>query len=563
MSKYYFGIDLGTTNSAISFIDDERKVPQIIKVEGLPTVPSCVQLLNDGTYAVGREAYENRDKESAIYSVKRYMGTNKKIELVSDNGEHKVSLTPEEVSAKIIRHIIDEAEKTVGRNIIKEIVITVPAYFNNNQRRATKKAGELAGVKVAKIINEPTSASLAYGVEEADTSETIMIYDLGGGTFDVTILDVIKGIDSNDFDLLGLTGVSEGVNIIYSDGDTHLGGDDLDDILLNMVINKFKAEYDIDIKPEEKELYKLKVEKVKKQGTGNVFLNDDMDKRVVITYDDMEQATRIIYNKTKDIILRCIKACGGSIDFTKIVFVGGSTKNRYIKEFIKEDFPNTEILDTYKPDESVALGASVQALASEAGHIAINDVVPLSIGIRTKEGNKDLMSKILIHGNSLPCSRMVEYKVNDNQQGKIKVDVYQGDGRFIEENTFIGSLIFNLPTDVEKVAVKFQADLNGLLMCSLLTPYGMETLELANIFTIETTKESEQKNTLTDSIEDKIQRKKYVRLRNVIKRYDGTDKDLYDFDEAFKQGKGQEFVKEFKQRNMSNTINTGLDRIGD
>ena len=223
-----FGIDLGTTNSCISMMRAGTSVPKVIPLRNGNTLPSCVMLNRDGTFTVGIDAYNKRFEKSTIYSVKRYMGSDKIIHL--ESGSCCKDSTPEEVSAEILKELVIEASEYVGCDIIKDVTITVPAHFNDAQRRATQTAGRLAGLNVIGIINEPTSAGLLYGIDNAKSNQTIIVYDLGGGTFDVSILKVTKELKS--FPMLGINTNGEynktAINIIANDGDVHLGGDDID-----------------------------------------------------------------------------------------------------------------------------------------------------------------------------------------------------------------------------------------------------------------------------------------------------------------------------------------------
>lgn len=564
MSKYYFGIDLGTTNSAISYINDTDKVSKIIELEnGKTTLPSCVMLVNNNNkaeFVVGEEAYNNRYKPNAVYSVKSKMGTDSIINLNADG--LAVRLTPEEVSSKIIKELVVNAEKVFGKGNIKDVVITVPAYFNQLQREATKKAGELAGLNVTKIINEPTSASLVYGIEKSDKSEDILVYDLGGGTFDVTVLKVSKNADKDDFSFLdlGLGGDELNsdtvVDILASDGDTHLGGDDIDKELYNILKAKVKLDYDYDLADLYKEECILSLEKVKKNFGGEVDVHIKGEvKKVYVSSSDIDKASEIVIDKTLTIVNKCIKDSGVRY-VSKIVFVGGSTKGNLVKNRVKQEFPYTELLYGYKPDESVALGASIQAMADNVSDfVKVNDIVPLSIGLAVKDVKGNIVyNKIIKHGAKLPSVVSKVYTVKNKEKGVLNLDVYQGDSFMIEETVFLGRATFNVPDNIVDVEVEFLVDLNGILHCSLIYEDTKQEVELLNIFNskkednlIEKFEYDKDSNTDNKAKNESIERKKYARWKKVLINKGATAEDLAEFEKAFKKGAGKTFVNYFKK----------------
>ena len=473
-----FGIDLGTTNSCISMMKAHSSIPTIIPLDYGNTLQSCVMLNSDGTLTVGKEAYEHRYEKSTIYSVKRFMGTNKKIELV--NGEHRLVLTPEEVSAEILKELVKQAEKYTGSGVIKDVTITVPAHFNDAQRRATRSAGELAGLNVINIINEPTSAGLLYGLDNAKSNQTILVYDLGGGTFDVSILRITKELQS--FPLLGINMNGEynktSINIVGNDGDTALGGDDIDRNVTDYVISNVALQAEV-TENKVKEIIgtigyeelKLRLEKAKKSFNKsiNVPLRGYGDFTVELTGSQFEEECyRPIFNRTYDLISQAMSNSGiTAID--NIVLVGGSTKSQIIQRMLKEKFSHLNILNTFEPDLSVGLGASVSSATTLGiSKIAtITDVVPMSIGILSVDnsGHQEF-TKILKKDSQLPCSVEKEFSViNDDMD--INLTICQGEStRNIDALTNIGHL--TIKSDRYKghdLTVGFKCDLNGVLSC--------------------------------------------------------------------------------------------------
>ena len=472
----YFGIDLGTTNSCISMLKSNSSVPSVIPLKDGLTIPSCVMLNADGSFTVGKEAYEHRYEESTIYSVKRYMGSNKKIVLKA--GEREVTLTPEEVSAEILKAIVSQASEVVGEGVIKDVTITVPAHFNDAQRRATKSAGELAGLNVVGIINEPTSAGLLYGLDNAKSNQTILVYDLGGGTFDVSILSVTKELKA--FPVLNINCLGEynktSINIIGNDGDVALGGDDIDANVTSFVIDKIAQEAGISrnavlekITTRGYEELKLRLEKSKKEGLGVLIYNlpDYGEYTIMLNTKEVEEVCyRPLFNRTYDLISRAM-ATTGATQIDKIVLVGGSTKSKIIQSMLKDKFPHISIMNTFEPDLSVALGASISTSSTlgDSSIVAITDVVPMSIGliISDKYGNP-LYKKMLKKDTSLPCVYGERFDLIDVTRDII-FDIRQGEStNNLSKLVSIGKCVIKSDKYVgNKAYVCFKCDLNGVL----------------------------------------------------------------------------------------------------
>lgn len=476
--KISFGIDLGTTNSCISMIRSNSTLPEIIPLDGRNTIPSCVMLNEDGTLTVGREAYEHRYEKSTIYSVKRLMGTDKKIVLL--NGDARKEMTPIEVSAEILKAIVSKAEDYIGKGIIKKVTITVPAHFNDAQRRATKEAGEMAGLEVVGIINEPTSAGLLYGLDNAKSNQTILVYDLGGGTFDVSILRVTKELKA--FPLLGINTNGEynstSINIIGNDGDVALGGDDVDQYVTNYVLEKIAegASLTVDkvkelIGTEGLEELKLRLEKAKKVSQGLIIyeLEGRGKFEIPILGEEVEdKCYRPIFDRTYELVARAMASTGvTSID--RIVLVGGSTKSHIIQKMLKEKFPHLHIMNSFEPDLSVALGASISTATSLGiSKVAtITDVVPMSIGVLADVGdNAKEYVKILKKDKALPCIEEMEFNIRDTSQA-ISITVVQGESTFsLQTLLTIGNLqIQPEQYNGNSLTIGFKCDLNGVLSC--------------------------------------------------------------------------------------------------
>lgn len=505
--KISFGIDLGTTNSCISMIRSNSTLPEIIPLDGRNTIPSCVMLNEDGTLTVGKEAYEHRYEKSTIYSVKRLMGTDKKVVLL--NGGARKEMTPVEVSAEILKAIVSKAEDYIGKGIINKVTITVPAHFNDAQRRATKEAGEMTGLEVVGIINEPTSAGLLYGLDNAKSNQTILVYDLGGGTFDVSILRVTKELKA--FPLLGINTNGEynstSINIIGNDGDVALGGDDVDQYVTNYVLEKIAegASLTVDrvkeiIGLEGLEELKLRLEKAKKVSQGLIIyeLEGRGKFEIPILGEEVEEKCyRPIFDRTYELVARAMASTGvTSID--RIVLVGGSTKSHIIQKMLKEKFPHLHIMNSFEPDLSVALGASISTATSLGiSKVAtITDVVPMSIGVLADAGdNAKEYVKILKKDKSLPCIEEMEFNIRDTTQA-ISITVVQGESTFsLQTLLTIGNLqIQPEQYNGNSLTIGFKCDLNGVLSCYAIIGEKVMPIE------IEYSANSKSKNT-SDVIE--------------------------------------------------------------
>lgn len=557
------GIDLGTTNSCVAVMEGGE--PTVVpNSEGMRTTPSVVGFSKDGERLVGqiakRQAIANSDK--TVLSIKRDMGSDKKVKIEDKN------YTPQEISAMILQKLKNDAENYLGAKIT-QAVITVPAYFSDAQRQATKDAGRIAGLEVLRIINEPTAAALAYGLDKGTNKNAkILVYDLGGGTFDVSILEIGDGV----------------FEVLATAGDNKLGGDDYDNEIIKWVVDTFKKENGIDLNSDRMVIQRLKdaAEKAKielssvlKTSISLPFITADSNGPKHIDYElsraKFEQMTSYLTDKTLAAMKRAIADSKNSIDeIDKVILVGGSTRIPAVIETVKK-FTGKEPFKGINPDECVAIGAAIQAgvLVGEVKDVLLLDVTPLSLGIETMGG---IFTKLIDRNSTIPAKKSQIFSTASDNQPSVDIHILQGEREIASHNKTLGRFeltgIPPAPRGVPQIEVTFDIDANGIVHVTA-KDKGTSKEQSISITASTNLSDDEIKKAVEDAkkyeAEDK-ERKELVEIKNQadtivfgIEKFVNENGDKVSEDEKEKLKKASDDLKEALKSDNKDTIKTALD----
>jgi molecular chaperone DnaK len=559
------GIDLGTTNSCVAVMEGGEAVV-IPNPEGARTTPSVVGFKKDGERIVGETAKRQAitNPERTIISIKRHMGTNHK-EKIDDN-----NYTPQEISAMILQKLKADAEAYLGQPVT-QAVITVPAYFNDSQRQATKDAGQIAGLEVLRIVNEPTAAALAYGLEK-DSDETILVYDLGGGTFDVSILELGDGT----------------FQVLATSGDNRLGGDDFDQKIIDWLVAEFKKEQGVDLSKDKAAVQRLKdaAEKAKKELSGVltttislpfITMADGVPQHLELnlTRAKFEELTADLVERTMGPTRQALSDSGLSIgEINKVVLVGGSTRIPAVQDAIKK-LLGKEPHKGVNPDEVVALGAAIQAgvLTGDVKDVVLLDVTPLSLGIETAGG---VFTKMIDRNTTIPTSKSQVYSTYADMQTSVEIHVLQGERAMANGNKTLGRFMLNdippAPRGVPQIEVTFNIDSNGIVNVSA-TDKGTGKSQKITITSSSGLSDEEIDRMMKDAeahAEEDRKRKELVEAKNnadqLVYTVEKTIKDLgdkVDAGEVEKANAAKEAVKKALEGDDVDAIKKATDELSE
>lgn len=555
------GIDLGTTNSVVAIVED--KEPKVLESpSGKRTTPSVVAFKND-EIVVGEIAKRQLETNpNTVASIKRLMGTGKTVNINDKNYK------PEEISAMILSYLKEYAEKKVGSKIEKA-VITVPAYFNNDQREATKIAGKIAGLEVLRIINEPTAAALSFGLDKQNKEQKILVYDLGGGTFDVSILELHDGT----------------FEVLSTSGDNFLGGDDWDHVIVNWIKDNIKKEHSFDISKDKMGMSRLKeaAEKAKIDLSGSestqitlpflaITESGPLNVELELTRSEFEKMTSHLVDRTRKPIEDALKEAKlKASDLDEVLLVGGSTRIPAVQKMVEHTLgkiPNRSI----NPDEVVAIGAAIQGgvLAGDISDVLLLDVTPLTLGIETEGG---IVAPLIKRNTTIPVTKSQVFSTAADNQTEVSIVVVQGERQFAKDNKTLGQ--FNLsgidpaPRGVPQIEVSFSIDVNGITMVTAKDKKSNkeQTITIKNSSKL-SEEEIEQmiKDAESHKEEDKKRKEEkttIIRAESLINQMEKSLEDAKDMDEKMKEQTSKEIasLKEMIEKKQIDELKVKLDQI--